>query len=282
MATRLGWIGVRLLAAAAIVTLAMAMPASGQTQQQIDACSGKGEPTVLSMIDGCTAVIRSGQYIGRSLAVAHHNRAIGYRRTAEYDRAMLDYNEAIAIDGSYPHGFVDRGALSAFLGDYDRAIADENEAIGLAPDSGAYYVRGYAYSHKSQYKNAVQDFDEAIRLNPGDALALTARCFTRMALDQLDEALADCNRSLQLRPGYAYTLNSRGYIYLKRKDYRSAIADFDDALSRNPMLAMSLYGRGIAKLEQREETNGSGDISAAKTLQPDVADKLARYGIAQH
>lgn len=268
--------------AMAAVTVIAPTRASAQTQQQVDACSGKGEPTVLAMIDGCTAVIGSGQYIGRSLAVAHHNRAIGYRRTAEYDRAMRDYNEAIAIDGSYAHAFTDRGALSAFLGDYDRAIADENEAIRLAPDSGAHYVRGYAYDHKGQYEQAVQDFDEAIRLNPGNALALTARCFSRIALGQLDKAMADCNRSLQLRPGYAYTLNSRGYVYLKTKNYRAAVADFDEALRGNSMLAMSLYGRGVAKLAQGKEADGKSDISAAEALQPDVADKLARYGIARH
>src|SRR5690242_582672 len=46
------WNGLRFAIAAAVFTFVSTMQASGQTQQQIAACSGKDEPTVLAMIDG--------------------------------------------------------------------------------------------------------------------------------------------------------------------------------------------------------------------------------------
>ena len=51
------------------------------------------------------------------------------------------------------------------LGQYERAIIDYSEAIRLNPqDSIAYYNRGLAYHHLEQDEQAIKDFDEAIRL----------------------------------------------------------------------------------------------------------------------
>jgi len=47
------------------------------------------------------------------------------------------------------------------------AIAELSEAVRLKPDSAhAYNARGYAYLRLRDYKHAVTDFDEAIRLDP--------------------------------------------------------------------------------------------------------------------
>jgi tetratricopeptide (TPR) repeat protein len=48
-----------------------------------------------------------------------------------------------------------------------QALQDADEAIRLNPqDAEAYYDRGVAYTNLGQYERAIQDADEAIRLNP--------------------------------------------------------------------------------------------------------------------
>jgi tetratricopeptide (TPR) repeat protein len=49
-------------------------------------------------INGCTAVIRSGHYSGKNLAIAYYNRGTPYLRLAEYARAIKDYDEALRLD----------------------------------------------------------------------------------------------------------------------------------------------------------------------------------------
>ena len=53
-------------------------------------------------------------------------------------------------------------------GDLDRAIQDYTEAIALNPDlAEAYNNRGNAYWEKGDHDQAIKDFDRAIVLNPG-------------------------------------------------------------------------------------------------------------------
>ena len=60
--------------------------------------------------------------------------------------------------------------------DYDKAIADYDEAIELDPkDAVAYNNRGVAWYAKNEYDKAIADFNEAIRLDPEDAVAYINR-----------------------------------------------------------------------------------------------------------
>ena len=53
------------------------------------------------------------------------------------------------------------------MGQYQRAIQDLDEAIRLDPQyAHAYFIRGTAYDRLGQTEQANQDFDEAIRLDP--------------------------------------------------------------------------------------------------------------------
>ena len=51
-------------------------------------------------IGGCIAVICSGQYSGRKLAVAYYNRGLAYSRLDNTARAIEDYNEVLRIQAS--------------------------------------------------------------------------------------------------------------------------------------------------------------------------------------
>ena len=47
----------------------------------------------------------------------------------------------------------------------------------------------------------IQDFDQAIRLNPDDAAPFNSRCYARASAGQLASALADCSEAFRPVPG---------------------------------------------------------------------------------
>ena len=52
--------------------------------------------------------------------------------------------------------------------EYKNAIADASEAIRLNPErASSYYARGAVFMEMEDYENAVEDFDRAIRANLG-------------------------------------------------------------------------------------------------------------------
>lgn len=52
-------------------------------------------------------------------------------------------------------------------GSFQEAIAELDEAIRLDPEDAVLYNnRGFSYNNLGQYQRATQEFDEAIRLDP--------------------------------------------------------------------------------------------------------------------
>jgi tetratricopeptide (TPR) repeat protein len=132
---------------------------------------------------------------------------------------------------------------------------------------------------KHAYLLAIQDFNEAIRLNPKDVEAYNNRCWTYAATGDLQPALKDCDEALRLDPGRADALDSRGLVNLKLGRTTEAIRDYSEALEKNALSVSSLFGRGIA--EQRSGTDGSLDLSKAKSMDPGIVREFAGYGVTE-
>src|SRR5215470_12212619 len=60
-------------------------------------------------IEGCTAVIQSGQRRSENLALAYSRRATAYARKGDYDRAIPDFDQAIKLNPNDPLAFYGRG-----------------------------------------------------------------------------------------------------------------------------------------------------------------------------
>jgi tetratricopeptide (TPR) repeat protein len=128
-----------------------------------------------------------------------------------------------------------RGSGKRKLADYDGAIADLTEAIALNPKIGtAFFNRGVAYYRKSDAKNAMADFSEAIRLSPTDLNALVNRSIVHIDLGDHASALADMDAAIQLMPSNAVLYGYRANIHLKAGDTKKAAADFRKVLELDP------------------------------------------------
>ncbi len=96
--------------------------------------------------------------------------------------------------------------------------------------------RGLAYHHKSIYERAIQDYDEAIRLDPNYAIAYNNRCWTYGLIRRPNDALRDCNESLRLSPDDPATLDSRALAYWLLGDRDKARQDLERAREITPSL----------------------------------------------
>ena len=84
--------------------------------------------------------------------------------------------------------FYNRATAHRIQGWYDRAIQDYDEAIRLDPEYAlAYNDRGTAYSRKAQPRRAIQDYDKAIRLDPGMTFAYSNRGNAHSSRGELDQ-----------------------------------------------------------------------------------------------
>ncbi|MHC2583716.1 Tfp pilus assembly protein PilF [Bradyrhizobium diazoefficiens] len=76
----------------------------------------------------------------------------------------------------------------------------------------AYLARAVAWHKKGDDKHAIADFDEAIRLQPGNSTAYNNRAAAFRDMGQHDRALADYNEALRLDPKNQDVLANRGLL----------------------------------------------------------------------
>ncbi len=144
--------------------------------------------------------------------------------------------------------YISRGLAKLEEKSYDQAIEDFNEAIRLDPkDALAYNNRGLAWLAKESYDQAIEDFNEAIRLDPKDASAYSSRGWAFLAKKDYDRAIEDFDKAIRLDPKDASAYSSRGSAFLAKKDYDRAIEDFEEAIRLDPKHPLAHKGLAIAK-----------------------------------
>jgi tetratricopeptide (TPR) repeat protein len=96
---------------------------------------------------------------------------------------------------------VRRGDTSGDQEEYRKAIAEFDEAIRLKPDlDDAYCNRGVCFAKLNQYDKAAADLREALRINPDNATAaknLTMIDVRNRTLDNVDDRLAKIRKDRQ-------------------------------------------------------------------------------------
>src|SRR5689334_2450089 len=81
------------------------------------------------------------------------------------------------------------------------------------------------------------------------AIEAWAQIFRAKAYGQtgdLDRCLADIEEAIRLDPTNAVAVGARGDVHLARKDYQRALADYTSAAALDPNNALIFVGRGMA------------------------------------
>lgn len=114
-----------------------------------------------------------------------------------FKEALECYERALAQDGRYSQALRGKAQALNGLSQPLDALAVVNEAIRLEPeDAVAHYIRGLILTALRRYEDALRALDEAIRLYPGYGLAYSAKV---QALDSLNQHLPVGTLLLTLR-----------------------------------------------------------------------------------
>ena len=166
--------------------------------------------------------------------------------------------------------------------EYDKAIQDFDEAIRLDPKNArAFNNRGSAWSGKQEYDKAIQDFDEAIRLDHRYALAFYNRGVAWIGKQEYDKAIRDYDEAIRLNPKYAPAFYNRGVAWGAKQEYDKAIQDFDEAILLDPKLAVAFFSRGLARGAKQEYDKAIQDYDEAIRLNPKYAPAHFYRSVAQ-
>jgi tetratricopeptide (TPR) repeat protein len=119
-------------------------------------------------------------------------------------------------------------------GDPDLAIENYFSCVQSAelPDrvlAQVFYGLGNAYTAKDNHRQAIEDYSEALRLDPEHGWAYNNRCWSYGLLRRAEEALPDCDRALALLPEQPEILDSRALAYWQLGQRDKARDDLEQA-----------------------------------------------------
>lgn len=105
----------------------------------------------------------------------------------------------------------------------------------------AYNSRGLAHSELGDQRRAIEDFDQAVKINPGLATAYVNRGLVREKSGEPERAIADYDEAIELDPDLARAYHNRGVAYLRLGRHARAIRDYDEALRIDPAHAIAYF-----------------------------------------
>ena len=115
-----------------VFALVLALSATGAWADMNDDCKQSADPDL--RIRGCTQVIGRGEEETRkNLTAAYTNRGVAYGKKGEVDRAIADFDKAIALDPKLAFAYFNRGVAYEKKGDKEQAIADFRKALEIDP-----------------------------------------------------------------------------------------------------------------------------------------------------
>jgi Tfp pilus assembly protein PilF len=167
---------------------------------------------------------------------------------------------------------IERGVAWMKEKEYDKAIEDFDEAIRLDPSNArAHGCRGCARVNKKEYGTALRDLNEAIRLDPENARAYDNRGQVYGEMKNWDLAIQDFDEAIRLDPKCSPAYSNRGRVWGEKKRYDKSIEDFDEAIRLDPKRAMAYSNRAAAWLAIAEYDKAINDCDEAIRLDPKLA-----------
>jgi len=160
-----------------------------------------------------------------------------------------------------------RGSAWDLLGEYDNAIKDFTECIRLEPGAADYYNRGMCYGKKKEYEAAIKDLTEAIRLDPKQGDYYGERGTVYFNRKEYEKAIKDYTESIRLDPG-SINYRNRADTYRENKEYDKALKDINEALRLDPRNADMLNIRGLIFLDQSDRDRAITEFTAAIKADP--------------
>jgi tetratricopeptide (TPR) repeat protein len=204
---------------------------------------------------------------------------LGFNRYVEPDetnvagsrREALNFlSKAIALRPDYEAAYFSRGYVFSQLDYFKEALNDYNKYIEIDP----YYAN--TYNNRALIKSdnlnedlsALADYDKAVSLNPTEfVFYLNRGSLKRRKLLDYPGALNDLNTAIMLAPDFPACYFIRGNIkYFGLKDLSGAISDYDQAINLNKNFAEAHHNRGLLRSDLKDNNRARKDLNRAAQL----------------
>ena len=161
----------------------------------------------------------------------------------------------------------ERGSKNQEAGNYKDAIIDYSNHLKLYPNrANTYYNRGNCYYKLNNPEKALSDYSKAIEINPKDPDFYSMRGSVHQDLGKFKEAIADYTKELELGHHDAAIFYNRADCYFMLKNFQAAVSDYTKAIELKPDDADIYLSRAAAYENLAIKNRAIADYKKASEL----------------
>jgi len=166
-----------------------------------------------------------------SFKEAFYGLGMMYGYQNEYGIAEVYLGKAVSIDQDYLTGWKWRGVVRAELEDWQGALDDYSEAISLNPvDAALYLRRGNAYENLGEFNLAAADYRFAVQRNPDDPEAWLSQAGLSIKTKEYSAAAVQIAKAIEYGAEQEEALALRARLRKEEGNFDEAVADYTAAL----------------------------------------------------
>lgn len=190
----------------------------------------------------------------------------------DIDKLFLKIND-ISLKGdndrSRSEWLVYQGIHQGLVKNYIEAIETFDQSIKLdITNALAYFERANARYKMEQFIRSVEDVSETditISLTSNASPKATNKDINAKSLN-IELVLRDLSKTIELNPTFAFAWYNRANVRVASKDYMGALRDYSEAIRLNPEMGESYYNRGLTLIYVGQEKDGIKSLSKAGEL----------------
>jgi tetratricopeptide (TPR) repeat protein/S1-C subfamily serine protease len=204
------------------------------------------------------------------------------REQERYDLALKSIEIALKLEPQDRLLLNEKASVLSLKKQYVLSIEIYDKMIGTQPESYLYHNRAFAKSLLKNRQGALDDYNEAIKLNSNNNAAYSDRGTIRAELGDKQGAINDYNEAIKINPSDAKAYYNRGLEKSELGDNQGAINDYNQTLVINPDDASAYVGRGIIKSRLGDKQGAIDDYSVAIRINPNGDAAYSNRGMLRY
>lgn len=225
----------------------------------------------------------------------------------ESQKALTDYNALLSLNADHKEALYARGTIRYGLSQYTLALSDferviklpdnetntaffkmdegGNRASGINTMSGmkidTWNNIGLCYLGMNQYEQAMQSFNEGMKIDAKAVDLYINRAIAYEKLDQTNLAMQDYEYVLKMHPSHVIATHNLIQLQASIDVNHSQLESLNEFIEENPHFAQGFASRGLYHFENGEYEASCRDFKKAIKIQPENIDYLFNLALCQ-
>lgn len=202
-----------------------------------------------------------------------------WRRNQDYRSALAIWDDTVTKWPENPRARDNLGDALSQAGKVKDAIGQYEAAVRLKPDyAEAYNNLGVTLAQSGSAPEAIKNYQQALRIDPNYAEAHSNFANTLKQSSRVPEAIEQYEQALRIDPDMAGTHYNLAVTLEQAGRVQDAVGHYEHALRIDPQMAGAHFALGIALMRLSRHQEALSHFDQALRLKPDYVE--AQNGLA--